>query len=111
MESMRNMFRRFMETEPALLVGTVSALLALLVNFGLPLTGVQVDSILQFITNALLFMGAVAGVRQSVYAPVTTQKIADRAAVTGNTNIGEPPTGNTMTPVGPSLDIDESEKR
>lgn len=32
-------------------------------------------------------------IRQSVYSPATTQKIADRAAATGNTNIGDPPAG------------------
>lgn len=33
-------------------------------------------------------------IRQNVYSPETTQKIANRAKATGNTDIGEPPSGD-----------------
>lgn len=33
-------------------------------------------------------------IRQNVYSPVTTQKIANRAAATQNTDIGDPPKGD-----------------
>lgn len=39
--------------------------------------------------------------RQNVYNPVTTQKIANRAAATGNTDIGEPPSGKPDSPFRP----------
>ena len=44
---------------------------------------------------AVLVAPFVAGllIRQNVYSPDTTQKIADRAAATGNTDIGSPPEG------------------
>jgi len=44
---------------------------------------------------AVLVAPFVAGllIRQNVYSPDTTQKIADRAAATGNTDIGSPPAG------------------
>jgi hypothetical protein len=89
--------RRLLEAEPTVVIGTLTSLLALAVNFGLPITGVQVDSIVQLVSNLLLLGGAVLAIRQSVYAPDTTQAIANRAAETGNTDIGNPPEG---VPVG-----------
>lgn len=49
---------------------------------------------------AVLLSPLIAGfiIRQQVYSPVTTQAIANRAAVTGNTDIGEPPSGDTSGP-------------
>jgi hypothetical protein len=103
---MMDFFRRLLETEPTDVIGTLTSLLALAVNFGLPLTGVQVDAIVQFATNALLLGGAIFAIRRTVYAPDTTQAIANRAAATGDTDIGTPPSG----PVGGDIEIDESEK-
>lgn len=44
---------------------------------------------------AMLLSPLIAGlvIRQNVFSPPTTQAIADRAAATGNTDIGEPPVG------------------
>ena len=58
----------------------------------------QIEGALQAVAQLLeLLAPLLAGllIRQNVYSPVTTQKIADRAAATGNTNIGDPPKGPT----------------
>lgn len=58
----------------------------------------QVSSVVDGLGKFLVMLSPlIAGllIRQQVYSPDTTQKIADRAAATGNTNIGEPPTGPT----------------
>lgn len=70
--------RRLLEAEPAVVIATVTSVLALAVNFGLPLTGVQVDSIVQAVANLLLLAGTIAGIRQSVYAPDTVREILER---------------------------------
>lgn len=57
----------------------------------------QVEGALQAVAQLLeLLAPLLAGllIRQNVYSPATTQKIADRAAATGNTNIGDPPSGS-----------------
>ena len=58
----------------------------------------QITSAVEALAQLLVLAGPlIAGlvIRQNVYSPDTTQKIADRAAATGNTNIGEPPEGPT----------------
>jgi len=75
--------RRLLETEPAVLIGVVTSALALAVNFGLPITGVQVDAIVQFVTNLLLMGGAIFAVRQSVFAPATVEKIVEEVSPAG----------------------------
>jgi len=69
--------RRLLDAEPAVVIATVTSVLALAVNFGLPLTGVQADSIVQAVANILLLLGAVLGIRESVYAPDTVRKIVE----------------------------------
>ena len=50
-------------------------------------------------------------IRRFVYSPATTQRIADRAAFTGNTDIGDPPEGpeKVSNPIGPARNYDESD--
>lgn len=48
--------------------------------------------------------------RLKVFSAKTTQKIANRAARTGNTDIGEPPTGDIEPPVGePPVDVEHGD--
>lgn len=52
-----------------------------------------VDGTVEFLT---LIAPLLAGIwiRFNVFSPATTQKIANRAATTGNTDIGDPPKGD-----------------
>ena len=43
--------------------------------------------------NLVAIIATVLGIRQSVYSPKTTEAIAERAAETGDTDIGNPPKG------------------
>lgn len=63
--------RRLLEAEPTVAIGMVAAALALLASFGVQLDNAQANAIKDFVANALIFVGAVLGIRQSVYAPDT----------------------------------------
>ena len=88
--------------EPARLIGLVVTL-ALGILQTLQGEGIVSDALAGQITDAInalaqilvLLSPLIAGflIRQRVYSPDTTQKIADRAATTGNTDIGTPPEG------------------
>ena len=90
-------------SEPARLIGLIVTL-ALGVLQTLNGEGIISDALAGQITDAInalaqilvLLSPLIAGllIRQRVYSPDTTQKIADRAADSGNTDIGEPPQGN-----------------
>lgn len=82
------------QSEPALTYGTIVAAIAaaftVAKTFGLPLTEDQENAILQFLTILGPIITAVI-IRQKVYSPDTTQKIADHAAETGDSTIEPPP--------------------
>ena len=70
----------------------IAAVLAIAINLGMTF-GLQLSAEQVTLINALV-VGVLALIaRQSVYSAPVTQKIADRAAATGNTDIGEPPSG------------------
>lgn len=52
-----------------------------------------VNALAQLATLLAPFVAGIV-IRQNVYSPKTTQAIADRAATTGNTDIGDPPAGD-----------------
>lgn len=88
--------------EPAFWIGLIVTLIlgALQTIAGVGLisdaTEGQVTSAVNAVAQLLTLLAPlIAGlvIRQNVYAPDTTQAIADRAAATGNTDIGDPPSG------------------
>ena len=54
-----------MNNEPALIVGAITALLVLLVSFGVPISAEQKEAIVGFANAALILIGAVI-IRQNV---------------------------------------------
>lgn len=58
------------------------------------------DGVNAFAQLLTLLAPLIAGlvIRQNVFSPKTTQAIADRAAATGNTDIGTPPSGEPVAP-------------
>lgn len=72
--------RRILQAEPAVVISAVAAALALAVAFGVHLGTDQVEAIKNFVTALLAFAAAVAGVRQSVYAPDTVAELVAKAA-------------------------------
>jgi hypothetical protein len=80
-----------MDREPALIVGLVTAAIALGVAFGAPITEDQKNAIIGF-TVALIPVFVI--VRQLVFAPATVERIELQAAVTGRVSPDlEPPQG------------------
>ena len=81
-------------TEPALqwggVVAAIAAALVVAKEFGLPLTEGQEEAVLQFLTILGPIITAVI-IRQSVFSPASTVKIANEAAVTGDANVPDPP--------------------
>lgn len=72
-----DLIRRLLQTEPAVTIGLVAAGLTLLSVFGVHFGDGQVDAIKNFVTAALLFGGAIFGIRQSVYSPKSVTEIID----------------------------------
>lgn len=84
------------KAEPAVIVSTVTAAITaaigLLVAFGADITDTQRNALIAAVAPlvAVIFlMGPI--IRQLVYAPKTTQAIANNAAATGNPTIPAPP--------------------
>lgn len=81
-------------TEPALSVGTitaaVTAVIGLLVAFGIDLTQDQQVAILGM---AAVIAPAIVAIitRAKVYSPASTQKISNDSALTGDATIPKPP--------------------
>jgi precorrin-3B methylase len=69
-----------MDREPALIVGLITAAIALAVAFGAPISDDQREAIIGF-TVALIPVFVI--VRQLVFAPATVEKIEAQAAITG----------------------------
>lgn len=84
-----------MSTEPATIVGSITAaataIIALLVAFGMDLTQDQQNAILGVVAVAAPVIAAVI-IRGKVYAPKTVQEQVNAAAVTGEaTDVAPPP--------------------
>ena len=81
-------------TEPALtwggIVAAIAAALVVAKAFGLPLSEEQESAVLQFLAVLGPIITAVV-IRQSVFSPASTVKIANEAAVTGDANVPDPP--------------------
>lgn len=92
METIRNFIGRLMNVEPALVISTISGILLIAANFGFA-PAINVDAAVMTFFNLVAIIATVLGIRQSVFSPRTTERIAERAAETGNTDIGDPPTG------------------
>lgn len=75
--------------EPAVIAGAVRVILHAFVLAGI----LALDAPLLAGISLAIEVVLTLFVRQNVYNPVTTQKIANRAAATGNTDIGDPPAG------------------
>lgn len=63
-----------LDTEPAITVGAVTAVLAALVSFGLPLTDVQSKAVGAAVLAVIVFASAVV-TRMKAYAPATVARI------------------------------------
>ncbi len=89
------MLAKLLSAEPTAVRALITAVLTFLVSVGL-VTQAHADSTVTAITAVLpALLIIVNGIltRNAVYSPKTTQAIADRAAATGNTDIGTPPAG------------------
>ena len=85
-----------MRTEPTAIIEIVRAI-ALLLGFAGVVITVEEQAVIAAGIGALAALVSVALAiwnRRSVFSPKTTQAIANRAAATGNTDIGNPPSGN-----------------
>ena len=92
MDTIRNFIARLLDVEPALVISTVSGLLLIAANLGFA-PAVDVPAAVMTFFNLVAIIATVLGIRQSVYSPKTTEAIAERAAETGDTDIGNPPKG------------------
>lgn len=83
-----------MQTEPALSVGSiiaaVTAIIALLVAFGLDISEEQQTAILGVVAVLAPVIATVV-TRSKVYSPASTTKIANESAVTQSVNLPAPP--------------------
>lgn len=92
--------KTLVEKEAARLVAYASAATVALALKGAELAGVELTSEILAGIAGLTVVIVTELIRRFVYSQDTTQKIADRAADTGNTNIGEPPSGDVPPPSG-----------
>ncbi len=81
-----------MDREPTLIIGAATALIALAIAFGAPVTEQQKESI---IGAVIALIPVVLAIRQSVFSPATTARIEATAARTGHISPElTPPKGN-----------------
>ncbi len=81
-----------MRNEPALIIGAVTAIIALAIAFGAPVTQQQQESI---VGAVIALIPVVLAIRQSVFAPATVERIEAQAARTGHISPElTPPQGN-----------------
>lgn len=85
--------RGLLSTEPALIVGLVTAAIALAASFHLPISDAQTQAIVGAV-SALLALAASWGIRSQVYAPATVD------AIIKSTQAGPPPVDASATPAG-----------
>ncbi len=69
-----------MDREPALIIGLVTAIIALAVAFGAPVTQQQQEAI---IGAVIALIPVILAIRQSVFAPATVARLEAEAAATG----------------------------
>ena len=89
------MLQKLLNAEPTAVRALIAAILTFLVSVGL-VSQAHADSTISIVTAVLPAVILIANgylTRNAVYSPKTTQAIADRAAATGNTDIGTPPAG------------------
>lgn len=78
MDRIRNLIGRLLSLEPALVISTVTGLLLILTNLGLPVAGVDVPMVVETVFNILAIVAGILGIRQSVYSPAThTDEVSD----------------------------------
>lgn len=80
MSTIRDLIGRALELEPTLVISTISGLLLIAANFGLPTAGVDVPSMVAAVFNLLTIAAAILGIRQSVYSPATHGREVAEAA-------------------------------
>ena len=100
------MIQKLLNAEPTAIRALITAILTFAVSAGL-MTQAHADtatSIAGAVLPVLLILINGILTRNAVYSPKTTQAIANRAAATGNTDIGSPPSGDTAAPVLTSAD-------
>lgn len=71
LEKIREVVRRLLAIEPAVIISTASGLVLIAANLGLPVAGIDVPAIVAYALNLLALVATVLGVRQSVYSPAT----------------------------------------
>ena len=92
-DSILNLIKNLIASEPTRLVAYASAL-AIAGSLKLAeLAGVTLSAEILAGVAGLAALVVTELIRRFVYSPDTTQKIADRAADTGDTDIGSPPAG------------------
>ena len=84
-----------MKKEPTLIIELVRLAAILAGTFGLAITAEEQAAIAAGLgaLAALVSVGLAIWNRRSVFSPATTEAIAQRAAVTGDPSVGNPPKG------------------
>ena len=85
-----------MRTEPTFIIEMVRLAAILAGAFGLVITADEQAALVAGVTGVIALVSVALAIwnRLKVFSPATTQKLVDRAAATGDTDIGSPPTGN-----------------
>ena len=85
-------WQRLLHTEPAVVKGAISLLVALALIWGLDLTdlGERLKATAD-ILGSLVTLLAPLWIRQSVYSPKTVEELVSKAAATGVPAVPEPP--------------------
>lgn len=91
---MIDFIKGLLEKEAARLIAYSSAAAVALALKAAEMLGVELSAEILAGVGALAALIVTELIRRFVYSSATTQALADRAADTGNTDIGSPPDGN-----------------
>lgn len=91
--------------EPALIYGAIAAIIAIAVGFGLPVTAEQTGLILAGVTAIIAVV-----IRQSVYSPQSTGKIANTQYRAGLNDAAQPSVSAPPTTGGVASNTDLGER-
>jgi len=97
---MRDLIDKLLATEASQFIGLLTAVAAAFVSYGL-VSQTRADTWVSILSFALpIVLPLIQGrlTRQQVYSKETTQAVADRAAATGDTDIGKPPDASPPLP-------------
>lgn len=89
--------KELVKTNAARLIAYSGAVAVAAALKGAELVGIKLTAEVLVGISGLAVIIATELIRRFVYSIDTTQKVTDRAAATGNTDIGEPPSGEVPT--------------